>query len=72
MPSGQPTEKQFCNDGGYAFPQANGGGMTLREYFAGQALAALISADECSGRSTLNLAQYAIQHADELIAELQK
>lgn len=27
------------DDGGYAFPQANGGGMTLLEYYASQALA---------------------------------
>ena len=29
------------DDGGYAFPQSNGGGMSMLEWYAGQALAGI-------------------------------
>lgn len=62
------------NDGGAAFPKpqcdggAGQGGMTLREYFAGQALAGLMAADANYGTA----AEIAVKQAKALIAELQK
>lgn len=71
------------DDGGSAFPQVNGGGMTLREYFAGQALMGQI-ANANWNKLSLELqgisedkhcavaAFVAVCYADTLIAELKK
>lgn len=65
------------NDGGPAFPAAGmtGRGMSLRDHFAGQFMAALIgheNKDYCTrGKSAVpTLAKYAVEYADALIAEL--
>jgi hypothetical protein len=71
------------NDGGPAFPQnvpagvIGGGcgphvewGMSLRAYFAGQAMVGLIASN--ADISTMNAAHWAVAHADALIAELSK
>jgi len=63
------TTKQ--NDGGPAFPK-NGGeiGMSLRDWFAGQALAVL--ADTNVQLQPCDLANYAYDVADSMIAERAK
>jgi hypothetical protein len=67
------------NDGGPAFPQSATSdgyrtnvpeGMTLRAYFAGQAMIGLIASN--AEISTMNAAHWAAAHADALIAELSK
>lgn len=62
-------------DGGPAFPLADGtrddeGGMTLRDYFAGQAIAGLCCRD--ATRMTDTLAQEAFEVADAMLAERNK
>jgi len=65
-------------DGGFAFPRplppsfiatseatARYGGMTLRDHFAGQAMAALLPAQECTDAE---LAEIAYDIADAMIA----
>ena len=65
------------NDGGFAFPMpdvlhVNGmvqhgfNGMTLREYYAGQALAGLI-ADQSRDGSADDRARYAYAYADAML-----
>ena len=68
------------NDGGPAFPQhdlsgygmgpaeCNNGGMTLRDWFAGQVLAGMMANPEIGG-SASELAHYAYKHADAMLAE---
>ena len=76
------------NDGGYAFPQALNGdddyngaeGMSLRDWFAGQALAGLcmredaLHPNEDSGEpeSLCAISQVAWQYADEMLFEGKK
>lgn len=63
------------NDGGYAFPTNSGltyKGMSLRAYFAGQALAGLMASEGSDGTRWDLLAQNAVFAADALIAELAK
>ena len=70
------------DNGGQAFPRAEGeysspkDGMTLRDYFAGQALAGLMAApDESLPVTNLNqptLASLAYSHADDMLAERDK
>ena len=70
------------NDGGQAFPRPAGrepngnpvwsqGGMTLRQYYAGQALAG-INSTWAGGATSADLAAECVRHADALIAELEK
>jgi len=59
------------NDGGPAFPhdgQANyTGGMTLRDWFAGQSLAGLLHHPVYKDTSDDTMAKYAYQQADAMI-----
>jgi len=72
------------NDGGPAFPvpmvphDSQGGhtevrwqGMSMRAYFAGQALAGMLADSEYSD-TIVNMAETAVRCADALIAELEK
>ena len=45
-------------------------GMTLRDYFAGQALAGIMACRECSGE--LNVAHYSYAIADAMLAERER
>ena len=61
-------------DGGTAFPvYAHEGavdpGMSLRDYFAGQALVGLAARGE---RNVMYVAQYAYEYADAMLAEREK
>ena len=54
------------NDGGQAFPQLNSTGMTLRDWFAGQVIGAIVgkcsnSGDEDVARMAYNLAAAMIE-----------
>lgn len=64
------------NDGGPAFPEVCGGsiipGMTLRDYFAGQALAGMMANAESWSVSSEKLAGYAYSAADAMLAERDK
>ncbi len=70
------------NDGGSAFPLSREwddvhcqwmitaeGGMTLRQYYAGQVIQGALAASEAEWTPT-GLAQWAVNVADALIAEL--
>ena len=64
------------NDGGQAFPHGNpthGGdaGMTLRQWYAGQALAGLCANGPFAAVRP-ELAQDALAYADALLAELER
>jgi len=56
------------NNGGPAFPGQAHAGMTLRDWFAGHALAGLIASGSTAHLSTKIVAQMAIDQADEMIA----
>jgi hypothetical protein len=60
------------DDGGPAFPNSNDVcgcyGMTLRDWFAGQAMAAMVTPHTCDDR----IAQWSYQTADAMIAERAK
>ena len=68
------------NDGGWAFPwpEPTGTevrqfpGMTLRDWFAGQALVGLVISDPSGMKGDEKLAQWAFMLADALIAEREK
>lgn len=68
------------NDGGYAFPTNSGltyKGMSLRAYFAGQALPSVVIRcvpQECEHDESMEqmFARKAVSVADALIAELEK
>lgn len=53
-----------------AFPQEHGGGMTLREYFAGKAMQGVLSNGAYSGTKPSLIAAEAVRCADALINEL--
>lgn len=61
------------NDGGPAFPGENWGskGMSLRDYFAGQALAGLLACPRTNGGEKA-FALHAYKYADAMLAERQK
>jgi hypothetical protein len=65
---------QEINDGGPAFAYAEGPntmpqlGMTLRDYFAGQALAGMLADPECDGNGA-SMAKSSYQLADAMITE---
>lgn len=62
------------NDGGPAFPvprDAPVDGMSLRDYFAGQALAGLLACPKTSGGEEA-FALHAYKYADAMLAEQQK
>lgn len=61
------------NNGGPAFPSDRFSelGMSLRDYFAGQALAGLLACDETGGRKE-RFAKVAYEYADAMLAERQK
>ncbi len=50
-----------------AFPRAGQAGMTLRDYFAGQAMQGLIASDHEQVRSEDKVAQWAYDQADEML-----
>lgn len=59
-------------DGGPAFPKNYGvpnEGMTLRDYFAAKAMQGLLSADNELKLEDYEIANYAYQQADEMLAE---
>ncbi len=65
------TNKQ---DGGPAFPLATSSGsnesvngMSLRDWFAGQALAGMCANPSCDSRSFRECAEYSYKHADEML-----
>ena len=59
------------NDGGPAFPVGLLPGMSLRDYFAGQALAGLIACPNTSGGEK-DFARNAYKLADAMLAEREK
>ena len=69
-------EKSSIPDGGTAFPtdyDRRGGGMSLRDWFAGQALVGLLAqeTEEWGNESEVN-ARIAYRSADAMLAERQK
>lgn len=72
------------NDGGPAFPfsihpehgygpgESINQGMSLREYYAGQAMAGLLASDDVTTPDHDWIAGQAVEQADALIAELNK
>ena len=65
------------NDGGPAFPLINdhthpttiNNGMTLRDYFAGQALASLLVSRKFTEASTKDIVERAFWYADAMLDE---
>jgi hypothetical protein len=74
------VSEQHIDDGGPAFPSEQGytpehgwnqswePGMSLRDYFAGQMLAGMISENEWYAQSATTVAMRAYQLADAMIA----
>ena len=67
------------DDGGHAFPivapvefQFAEPGMSLRDWFAGQALNGLCAAPDIKDPRPEQMARYAYNYADEMIAEREK
>jgi hypothetical protein len=69
-PAIMPTVKLSVDDGGPAFPTLNGlkynDGMSLRDYFAGQALAGIWASPHTTG-STDDIAKLAYKSADAML-----
>ena len=59
-------------DGGSSFPGGYHHGMTLRDYFAGQALAGICASDLYAGENIFKMANMAYANADAMIAERDK
>ena len=61
------------NNGGPAFPSDRFSklGMSLRDYFAGQALAGMLSDIKCVGESEY-ISKWAYRYADAMLSERQK
>lgn len=57
---------------GYGWAVTPAPGMTLRQYYAGQAMQGLIIHNDYGHVSNEDLAKGAVAHADALIAELEK
>lgn len=69
-----PETTRFGRGEAPAFPGNRGGGfdgMTLREYYAGQALIGILAADSVAPPPT-ETARLAVEAADALLAELAK
>ncbi len=76
------SEGKKSDDGGPAFPLNHGvivngkqtciptNGMTLREYYAGQAMMGLLCYAEAESCGATATAAYAVEHAEALIAAL--
>jgi hypothetical protein len=69
--------KETIEDGGPAFPERDmkgnlSSGMTLRDYFAGQALSSLIRHPDSVGESEETVAAWAYKAADAMLAERTK
>lgn len=70
------------NDGGPAFPHdekhddgshyLSMGSMSLRDWFAGQALAGFAALSECDAMGIIEAARSAYAHADAMLAERSK
>jgi hypothetical protein len=58
-------------DGGQAFPRFNDDGMTLRDYFAGQALAGLLAGRYSESEDT-DVARWSYKAADAVLAAREK
>ena len=56
-------------DGGRAFPDQEGSGMSLRDWFAGQAMFGIISAEENEELTFDQLAHMSYLQADAMLAE---
>lgn len=70
-----------AHNGGPAFPTANGGspddGMTLRDYFAAKAMAAMVAKSDgqsktAGAKGVWLIAQYAYEFADAMLLERAK
>ena len=60
-------------DGGNAFPYASYRGMSLRDYFAGQALAGILAnPDWYRGSERQSVATAAYNYADAMLAERER
>lgn len=59
----------FPNEGSEGSALRSWPGMTLREYYAGQAIAGLLAADGTASKSHVDLAFEAFQIADKMIKE---
>lgn len=60
--------KKKPDDGGQAFVGNGMGGMSLRDWFAGQALAGAVAYGGLSNGTPEDRAERAYQHADAMIA----
>lgn len=66
----QRVEEQMHRDG-YRTVIVDEGGMTLRDWFAGQAIGGLLMAER-QGRHVVDLVRHAYQAADAMLAEREK
>jgi len=60
------------NDGGPAFPAGVSAGMSLRDWFAGQALTGWISDSTANVSEPDNIAEHCYELADAMVAEKEK
>jgi hypothetical protein len=60
------------NSGGSAFPDFRQDGMTLRDYFAAKAMAAMLTDPSWKGHTIGTAAETSYQMADAMLAERMK
>lgn len=68
IPNGGPAFPQWDGHAITSEPQYLRGGMSLRDYFAGQQLAGASANPAYKGKATLEMAKVAYEHADNMLA----
>lgn len=68
----QTDDNKPKDDGGPAFPVGLLGGMSLRDWFAGQALAGITTRNQLTGETICDKVRWCYQYADRMLAERKK
>ena len=68
--NGELIKEEFCHQSSSAFPSYRDTGMTLRQYFAGQALQGLLANPDWTDDEINRIADQSVLYAEALIKRL--